>query len=247
MESACVASEVVSTLIHKPILGEGDVVSDELARPTRPPTAAEIEDMFTSIIVGKRTREFVSDWAARQLLAADGAVDYPPAQGPMIDDALSDLALVDAWQTDEQGRPTEYMYPQGQVAEWLDEFRASWERQFPRPLTERELSILHMLLSKDGEGIAELRLQVPHAAVVGRCKCGCPTIDIDVDREAAVPSRITRRPAIDCFSHEREAIDEVFDLMVWVEDGYLAGIELVYYDEGKPTVFPEPASFDEPA
>lgn len=219
---------------------------NDATRPTRPPTAAEIEAMFASVIEGKRSREEVSDWAAKQLSAADEAADFPPAQGPMIDEALSSLVLVDAWQTDEQGRPTEYLYPAEQVAEWLEEFLASWERQFPRPLRERERAILDLLLSNDAEGVAELRAQVPHATVVGRCKCGCPTIDIAVERDAAPPSSITRRPAIDCFSREREAIDEVFDLMLWVEGGYITGIELVYYDDDKPAEFPEPSCFDEP-
>jgi hypothetical protein len=47
----------------------------------------------------------------------------------------------------------------------------------PRPLTDRERSVLGFLLDSDFDGVDELRAQSTSAFVVGRCDCGCPTID----------------------------------------------------------------------
>ncbi len=56
----------------------------------------------------------------------------------------------------------------------------------PRPLNTAERQILAALLAVDFPGAEALRAQAERAQVVGRCDCGCPTIDLRVPDE--VPS-----------------------------------------------------------
>jgi len=58
----------------------------------------------------------------------------------------------------------------------------------PRPLNEAEKRIMAALLAPDFPGVGELRAQVADALVVGRCDCGCPTVELLVPPD--VPSSI---------------------------------------------------------
>lgn len=60
----------------------------------------------------------------------------------------------------------------------------------PRPLTERERSVLAALLSIEFEGVAALREQARDAAVVGMCRCGCPSIDFVSGRGLGMSARV---------------------------------------------------------
>jgi hypothetical protein len=48
----------------------------------------------------------------------------------------------------------------------------------PRPLISDEHAALDLLLSVDFDGATDLRAQARDATVVGRCGCGCPTVDV---------------------------------------------------------------------
>ena len=64
----------------------------------------------------------------------------------------------------------------------------------------------------------------------------------------AKPS-IRARPAIGARSRERDDPEAagVYDLLVWVEDGWLSAIEIVEYgDNHKEAVFPSPREFEDP-
>jgi hypothetical protein len=115
--------------------------------------------------------------------------------------------------------------------------------------TSREREILELLLSVEMPGIEELRAQVPSARVA-RWNCGCASFNIEVDRAAAPRSKITRNPAIDAKSKQRDDPLNAFDLLLWVEDGWLAGVEIVDYVEShgdeSPDEIPPPADWQPP-
>jgi hypothetical protein len=114
-----------------------------------------------------------------------------------------------------------------------------------RPLTPREREILDYLLSVETPGVAELRQQ-SQVALARRWPCGCASIDLAVDRRRVRPSPITARPAIEAQSKEREDPRRIFDLLLWVDGGWLSGIELVEYGFERhedANVFPAPADF----
>jgi hypothetical protein len=112
------------------------------------------------------------------------------------------------------------------VASREDEVREDY-----RSPTDREREILAMLLSVQMPGIEELRTQA-RSVRVARWKCGCSSFNIEVDRSVAPrSSAVHRNPVIDAESKERRDPLNAFDLLLWVEDGWLAGVEIVDYRE----------------
>jgi hypothetical protein len=57
----------------------------------------------------------------------------------------------------------------------------------PRVLTDDEEGVLGALLAVDVPGSKELRQQARHVRVVGRCDCGCATVDLEVLGGPAAP------------------------------------------------------------
>lgn len=129
------------------------------------------------------------------------------------------------------------------------EERRGGVREEYRPLTRREREILEMLLSVAAPGIEELRAQVP-CAEAARWNCGCASFELKVDRERAPRSSATARPAVEAITREREDVSRTFDLLLWVDDGWLAGVEIVDYvdrhGEESPDEIPPPTEWEEP-
>jgi len=99
-----------------------------------------------------------------------------------------------------------------------------------RALTEREREILTFLLAIDVEGIEQLRQQVPH--VLGaRWNCGCASFNLIVDKTMAPASTITKSPLSEASTRERDDPDRFYELLLWVTDGWLSGVEIVDYVE----------------
>lgn len=104
----------------------------------------------------------------------------------------------------------------------------------PRPLLpiERE-TLLAILGYADFEGRDELLAQVDAAMVDGYSGCGCAGVNFrvnpDAPRATSAPRRVPNEAAV--FDAEGE---EIGGIMIWVVDGYLAGIEISDY-------FPPPA------
>jgi len=99
-----------------------------------------------------------------------------------------------------------------------------------RPLTEREREILELLLTVDTEGIEELRQQVPHVRGA-RWNCGCASFNFIVDTATAPRSTITKSPLSEASPREEGDPDRYYELLLWVTDGWLSGVEIVDYVE----------------
>jgi hypothetical protein len=118
-----------------------------------------------------------------------------------------------------------------------------------RPLTARERDVLDFLLSVKGPGVAELRGQATHATA-RPWTCGCASVDLMVDRTTSSPTTLRARPAVEAETLDRESLDGVFDLLLWVsDDGWLDAIEIVDYlerHEDSPDELPDPSLFGPP-
>jgi hypothetical protein len=116
-------------------------------------------------------------------------------------------------------------------------------------LTGRECAILELLLTVDVDGIHELRRQVPHARAA-RWSCGCASFNLIVDKAHAQRSTITRSPLSEAWSKERNDSDRCYELLLWVEDGWLAGVEIVdfvhQHGEQSPQEVPPLPEWDVP-
>lgn len=114
-----------------------------------------------------------------------------------------------------------------------------------RPLTKREREILDYLLTPEISGVEELRRQVD-VAVARPWVEGSASIDLAVDQNRAPRSSVVVSPALEAQSKDRDDPNRLFDLLLWVDDGWLSGIELVEYGDKEPEVFPPPSDFDAP-
>ncbi len=99
-----------------------------------------------------------------------------------------------------------------------------------RPLNADERRILARLLSVEFPGVEELRLQLPHATVVGNCECGCATVYLRVDAALAPPCA-SRSP----LPVEGNVVDadgvSIAGILVFVGDGYLGTLEIYGHDD----------------
>jgi hypothetical protein len=106
-----------------------------------------------------------------------------------------------------------------------------------RPLTRTERSLLDSLLDRDFDGVAELRAQVEHATASSGCECGCGLIDLHVPAHLPVSSAAGPVPV------EGTVLDadggQIGGLLLFVEHGRLAGLEIYSYDEPLPLWAPE--------
>ncbi|MBG0827008.1 hypothetical protein HS041_04425 [Planomonospora sp. ID67723] len=91
------------------------------------------------------------------------------------------------------------------------------------------------LLTQDFPGAQELRAQVSSAVVVGRCGCGCATVDL---RPGSEPPALEApvQDGVLVSAHTRTRGDGV---LLFVEDGHLSYLE-VYATEDEPAPLPHP-------
>jgi hypothetical protein len=116
---------------------------------------------------------------------------------------------------------------------------------FPRPLTEREADTLAFMLSAEFPGDAALRGQVERAVVVEQCTCGCATIDLAIPDDAAVAVDASPAPVVQ--THARDMDEHPVGLLLFVRDGRLASLEIIWYDESQMTgEFPDPGFWAPP-
>jgi hypothetical protein len=108
----------------------------------------------------------------------------------------------------------------------------------PRPLSKAESAVLEVLLSQEFEGVHELRRQAVGAQVVGRCECGCPTVNIVAD-EAAPSSRIVGPLAPVELRITPLGDEPPGEVLLFVEAGRMTSLEYVFYSGLPPTDWPE--------
>lgn len=69
-------------------------------------------------------------------------------------------------------------------------------------------------------------------------------------RGSAPRSSITASPAVEAITRERDDVNGTFDLLLWVDDGWLDGVEIVDYVNRRgyesPDEIPPPDSWNAP-
>lgn len=115
----------------------------------------------------------------------------------------------------------------------------------PRPLSEREADTLAFMLSVDFEGGAALREQASRAVVAEQCTCGCATIDLAIPDDA--PAAVGAPPVPMVQTHARDMDAQPVGLFLFVRDGRLSSLEIVWYDEAQTTAeFPDREFWEPP-
>jgi hypothetical protein len=119
---------------------------------------------------------------------------------------------------------------QDQRGELLDE---------PRPLSESEKRTLDAMLGSEFLGVAELRAQLPHVKVIGKCHCTCPTVDLFVPSEIPPSGVVTRSCLAPVVGHVHPIQrGETRELLVQVDDGRLTRLAYISSDDPWPTEWP---------
>ena len=109
----------------------------------------------------------------------------------------------------------------------------------------REREALSLLLAADFPGVEQLREQAKAASVAGHCACGCATIDFSIDAAEARPASSREPIPVEAQTRDLHG-DAPFELLLFVRDGWLVGLEIVYYGDEIPTEFPPPSAFEPP-
>jgi hypothetical protein len=120
-------------------------------------------------------------------------------------------------------------------------------QEFPRPLSEREATTLEFVLSVDDPRVWPLREQSQFVVVNGRCPCGCATVDLEVDRTKSQPATELAHLRMAIGSHGPGGGDgPFFAFYLFLDDGWLSSLELVYMSSVPPAVFPPTDGFGPP-
>jgi hypothetical protein len=107
----------------------------------------------------------------------------------------------------------------------------------PRDLTPKERALLTFLLSRGSfPGVRELAAQVEGTRVVG----GLATLlDLDAPRTALIAARDNGPIPMRAYVENQDG-DVEGEVLVWVRDGYLSGLEFAWYTNEAPSEMPDP-------
>lgn len=104
------------------------------------------------------------------------------------------------------------------------------------PLPPDITATLRALLAASDPVGAALLAQVPHTRVVGRCGCGCATVDLEVDRTAVAPAQSHDNPAVEAGYTDPDSAG----VMVCTEGGYLSLLEIYSVADEPISAWPDP-------
>lgn len=104
------------------------------------------------------------------------------------------------------------------------------------PLPPDVTATLRALLAGSDPVSDALLAQVPHTRVVGRCGCGCATVDLSVDRTAVAPAPSHDNPAVDAGYTD----PHLAGVMVCTEGGYLSLLEIYSVSDEPISTWPDP-------
>ncbi|WP_063052513.1 hypothetical protein [Nocardia arthritidis] len=113
----------------------------------------------------------------------------------------------------------------------------------PRALNDLEISVVTKLLSAGAPAASEYLAQMPYAQVVATWGVGSPSVDLAVRpgamQASGSPGGIFASGAV--ADRNGAPIGEV---MLWVENGWLSGIEYAWYTNERPPALPEPGHIE---
>ena len=105
-----------------------------------------------------------------------------------------------------------------------------------RPLTGEEYELTRWILEHGKPEAAAYLDQLERARVVGRCPCGCATIDFEIDGLGKAPPGVNVLG--DFLFGDESALCGVF---VFSSNGILSGLEVTGYAVDAPKTLPDPS------
>jgi len=93
--------------------------------------------------------------------------------------------------------------------------------EYPRPLTVDEHDLIEAMLGAVRSGVSRYIGQLESAEVVGRCRCGCPSIDL------SSASAVAEKPPTPVILADAESPEGVpVGVILWARGGCLSGLEV---------------------
>lgn len=106
-----------------------------------------------------------------------------------------------------------------------------------RPLTPEELSVVARILNDySGPGAAALHQQLDSGVLV---RGPITMLDVEVP-EGVSPSAIPDGPLGVRAIVESPTAEPLGELIIWIHDGFLSGLEYAWYTDEPPDSFPDP-------
>jgi len=110
--------------------------------------------------------------------------------------------------------------------------------QEPRPLGSAERAVLNLIVGAEFPGAEALRVQAATAIAVGRCSCGCPSVQLEVADDAPAAVGLSGR-VLPVEGRVGRPGDEVRDdIIIFTDDGKLSYLEYVWYGDKPPAAWP---------
>jgi hypothetical protein len=114
----------------------------------------------------------------------------------------------------------------------------AWVMQLdPRPLNDVEQAVLGRILSRDFQGVQALREQALDVQVVGRCDCGCPSVELEPSPLRPKSDQVGRLAPVE-LEVAPEGDEPPGQIILFVDDGRLSYLEYVDYSDSPPESWP---------
>ena len=114
---------------------------------------------------------------------------------------------------------------------------ASFMQLAPRSLTDDERRVLGRILRSDFRGVTALREQFESVRVIGRCDCGCPSVDLEPATGMPRSDQVGRLAPVE-LDVMHESGEPPGQIILFIDDGKLSYLEYVYYSDAPPRVWP---------
>lgn len=106
---------------------------------------------------------------------------------------------------------------------------------FPRPLTVGERDLIEALLGAVRSGVSRYIAQLETLTAVGGCRCGCPSIDLEVP-----PKEANGMPAPVIVGDAESPEGVQVGVILWARGGRLSGLEVHPWDGSEIIRLPTP-------
>ena len=113
--------------------------------------------------------------------------------------------------------------------------REGGSESFPRPLTVGEHDLIEALLGAVRSGVSRYIAQLDTLQVVGGCRCGCPSIDLEL---ASAEANGMPTPVILGDAESPEGVQ--VGIILWARGGRLSGLEVHPWDGSEIIRLPTP-------
>jgi hypothetical protein len=124
------------------------------------------------------------------------------------------------------------------VSEHKDQLQGDGRAGTVRPLAAEQRALLDFLLTESFHGRDELAAQARQVQTTGSsCGCGCPSFYLDPDRTLP-PAQVDGPVAVDAHGQARDG--SPVEILLFVRDGYLFDLEVVWFGAKPPAELPRP-------